>query len=491
MRQIGQELGVAYLLEGSVRRAGNTVRVTGQLIDARTEAHLWANKYDRDLRDIFSIQSELAQAIAAELKATLTPAEKKLFERRPTDNTAAYDLFLKARENRNTSGVGVTALQKQERLLQNAADLDPNFAVAWAELAFVDSRIYKVTMDNSPVLAQKAKAALDTAVRLAPDAPETIRALGEYAGDVRADNAEAVNRFEQLVRLQPNNADARWTLGVAQRESGEWAAAATNLRLATQLEPASLAYGWDLAGLLRAGHRYDEAITVHRRLLVLQPGNEKIAHALAMLTFEASGSTKEMDELVAGMPADSSDRLAWARTRGDFAEAIRLDRADPRSRSDDPSLNQISRVAEAALTLAAAGDRASARARLGNAPEKCRAQLLLTPENRRFWSWLGIMEAIRGNNDEARRCAHRAVEINSESVTRFGNPTNRLGEVWVLAWTGDKDGAIAELAQLFRTPFSWEWSVYHAKYGPWLEPLKGDPRFEALLNDPRNNAPLF
>ena len=195
LRQIGEELGVAYILEGSVRRAGKTVRVTGQLINARTDEHVWAKLYDRDLTDVFAIQSELAQAIATALQAAISPEEKSLIEQRPTDNIAAYELVLKSREWSNVPSAGRSELEESRRLLQRAIQLDPNYAIAYADLAhsyvFARFTTYPTAAD-----LKNSKDAIDTATRLAPGAPDVVRALGDYFYYVYSDFEHALEKYE-------------------------------------------------------------------------------------------------------------------------------------------------------------------------------------------------------------------------------------------------------------------------------------------------------
>ena len=180
IRQIGQELGVAWLLEGSVQRQGNKVRVTGQLINARTDEHVWAQSYDRDLTDLFAIQAELAQEIAGALKAALSPEEQTLLARRPTTIPAAYDLFLKAREiNRNGNDTR-EELENQEALLKSAVTLDPTSARIWAELATVHASLIFTFFDASAARLAKARAAIERAQQLEPDSPDVIGGLGTY-----------------------------------------------------------------------------------------------------------------------------------------------------------------------------------------------------------------------------------------------------------------------------------------------------------------------
>jgi len=500
LRQIGEELGVAYVLEGSVRRIGNKVRVTGQLIDARTDEHVWAKSYDRDLTDIFAIQAELAQAIAAALQAALSPQEKSLLERRPTENLAAYDLFLKARDLRNREGIGRTSMKKQETLLQSAVTLDPNFAAGWAEMTYACGLQYLNYYDHSDAMRSKATVARDNAVRLAPEAPEVIRAQGDYCYCVQHDYPGAIEHYQKLVRLQPNEPTVYWSIANVQRRWGRWAEAVASYRKGTQLDPRNTYISLELVNLLGSGRRYPEAIAEQRRGVALHPDTIRGRYILARISFLSCGSMRETQEFFAGLPKADHDsplvialRKDWAQTCGEFPEAIRLDRLQPYS-SDDPT-GRADESLTAAVTLAAQGDMTAARARLEDHPEKIRARLELDQTNPTLWRWLGQMEALLGHSEEAVRCARKAVELMPESLdTAVAGPGCSAALAFVYVWTGDKDRAIAEYSRLLRgTPggrFN-ELNVYMLRHGPWAFPLRDDPRFQALLADPKSNAPLF
>ena len=500
LRQIGEELRVAYILEGSVRRIGNKVRVTGQLIDARTDGHVWAKSYDRDLTDVFAIQSELAQAIATALQAALSPQEKALLERRPTANLAAYDLFLKAREVRNQGAITPNSLQKQATLLRSAVTLDPEFALAWAELNYTCGLGYLNFHDTTDRTRAEAKTAIENAVRLAPDEPSVIRSLGDFHYFLQRDYARAMEQYEKFARLQPNEPTVYYSIGNVRRRQGRWAEAAANYRKAVQLDPGDRRPARQLVNVLTFCRRYEEAITEQRRFVALWPDALDERYVLAMLHFKASGSAQEMTEFFAALPPEQREsdpvlsfRREWARISGDFAEAVRLS-ARHASFDDFPADSGVGAV-DAAVTLAAAGDRAAACARLPEVSANLRSRLELDPNNAVLWSELGKMEAILGHREEALRCVGRAMQLLPESLDALTGPGFRAALAFVHTWTGDKNAAIEEYARLLKgSPGGVirDWSNVHSlKHGPWAWPLRDDPRFQALLADPKNNAPLF
>src|SRR5947199_838982 len=235
-REIGKALGVATLLEGSVRRAGNRVRVNVQLINANNDEHIWAEDYDRDLTDVFAIQTDLAQKIASALQAKLSPNEKERFDRRPTQNPDAYLLFIQAHDYANRPDMLPDTSLKAEQLFEQATKLDPNFALAFAGLSMVESWLYH-SSDPVPARRKKARTAANEALRLQPDLPEGHLALGfsYYYGD--RDYERALAEFDVARGELPNESQAYLAIGAIQRRQGKWAESTANLEKAAALDP--------------------------------------------------------------------------------------------------------------------------------------------------------------------------------------------------------------------------------------------------------------
>src|SRR6266545_4431511 len=235
-REIGKVLGVATLLEGSVRRAGNRVRVSVQLINANNDEHIWAEDYDRDLTDVFAIQTDLAQKIASALQAKLSKSEKARIDRMPTQNPDAYLLFIQAHDYANRPDMFREASFKAEQLFEQAIKLDPNFAAAFAGLSKVESWIYH-SFEPTPARREKARFNADQALRLQPDLAEGHLALGfsYYYGD--RDYERALAEFEIAKRDLPNEAQAYMAIGAIQRRQGKWAQSTANLEKAAALDP--------------------------------------------------------------------------------------------------------------------------------------------------------------------------------------------------------------------------------------------------------------
>jgi TolB-like protein/cytochrome c-type biogenesis protein CcmH/NrfG len=494
MKQIASELGVTYILEGSVRRVGNKVRVTGQLIHAATDEHVWAQTYDRDLTDIFSIQSELSQQIAGALKAALSPEEKIFIARKPTTVSAAYDEYLKGRTTRNRSPTGSkAALASAEQSFQQAVNLDPEFAVAWGELAVVHALRIFWGHDVSPARRARGEEAIARAVRLAPEAPEVIRLAGTYAYYAHRDYAKATEQYEKVLRLQPNDPTGYMSLGLIQRRQGRWAESIINLRKAVELDPANVTYVRNLLSSARYGRRWDEARAMQQRLVALLPGQLREQCFMAQLDWEQTGSTQAVDQLMAALPAADREselgrffRAAWALNRDDYEEFKRLDALQPAYPDEvAPVLSAIT----AATYHYSRGDQAAARARIEPFVAAARAQVLSEPDNFRAVGTLGALEFFLGNTAEALRLARQSVDMMPESKDALDGPNGRYYLAAGYALAGEKDRALAELARLFTLPGGT--NVHATRADPAFFRLRSDPRFEALLNDPKNNQPLF
>ncbi len=487
LRQIGEELGVAFVLEGSVRRDGKKLRITGQLIRAGTDGYLWANKYDRELNDVFAIQSEIATAIAGELKAIILPREKKFIERRPTSNLVAYDLYLQERALRNLSS---KTPEERLSLLKAAVDLDPNFAEAWAGMAEILP--FGIRTGRFPESERGfAKTAVDTAVRLAPELPEVILAQGRYAWQTERDIPKAVELFERAANLFPNFSDAHIQLGRIYRAQGRFAAAVVSFSYAVRLDQSYRNAESSMRALLDAGRRYGELRDHLRRRLESDPANLRNRYELAKLLFLGTGSAREVDLLFSELTTEEADstearqlRASWLVRTGNFAGFKR--HSEISSNKQTQSVGASGRELNMAFFLAAQGNLLAARTELRGV-DAVRALRDRQPTLPIRWATLAQWEVLLGNNDEAFRCAQKARELATESLA-VASYESTLARVHT--WTGDKDRAIQEYARLLRVPFS-GLNVHEMKHDPAYAPLCGDPRFEALLNDQKNNAPLF
>jgi TolB-like protein/Tfp pilus assembly protein PilF len=490
IKEIGRELGVAYVLEGSVRREGNKVRVTGQLIDARTDEHVWAKAYDRDLNDIFAIQGELAQAIADALQSVLSPATKELIARRPTENTEAYDDYVKARQLRANQFLG--AQGPSTVLLEAAVRLDPKFAQAWAELGSRRAFAYFNDAHTDAQLRQ-AKEAIDTATSLAPDDPAVIEGAGDFYYYAHRDYVRATEQYMRLAELRPNDASVFESLGLIQRREGRFPEAMENLLRGMKLDPANREYESSYIEVLAAVRRYDEALTLAKKLLAENPGNLEMLAASAVLSFEANGSKAELEEVLHREVPSGADRATVLYLQrgasvvsGNWAEFKRLDGLQRYydGNGQDPRCDQD---VNAAQNFAESGDMDAARKRAAEAMVLLKAAVAQQPENSDLWSGISLAHAILGEKEEALSAGQKAMELLPTSRDAVQGPSFELGYAIVLAWVGEKDRALVEFQRLLGVPYGA--NVYLGRV--FGRPLHGDPRYEAMLSDPKNNAPLY
>jgi TolB-like protein/Flp pilus assembly protein TadD len=490
IKEIGRELGVAYVLEGSVRREGNKVRVTGQLIDARTDEHVWAKAYDRDLNDIFAIQGELAQAIADALQSVLSPATKELLARRPTENTEAYDDYVKARQIR--AGRFLGAQEASTALLEAAVRLDPKFAPAWAELGSRRAFAYFNDQHTDEQLRQ-AKEAIDTATSLAPDDPAVIEGAGDFYYYAHRDYVRATEQYMRLAQLRPNDASVFESLGLIQRREGRFPEAIENLRRGMALDPTNLGYVSSYLEVLNSVRRYDEYHALLGKELAANPDNLELVAVSAVSAFTSSGSKSELQDFLHRPVPDGADRAVVlylkkgaAAVIGDWEEFKRLDGLQRYydGNGQDPRCDQD---ANAAQDLAESGDMDAARKRASEALVLLKAAEAQQPENADLWSGISLAYALLGEKEEAISAGQKAMELLPTSRDAVQGPSIETGYALTLAWVGETDQALAIFQRLLGVPYGA--NVYLGR--TFGRPLHGDPRYEAMLNDPKNNAPIY
>jgi TolB-like protein/cytochrome c-type biogenesis protein CcmH/NrfG len=487
IRQIAQELGVTYVLEGSVRRAGNKVRVTGQLIRAATDEHVWAKAYDRELSDIFAIQEALATEIAGALKTAITPQQKEIIAGRATNNVEAYNNHLKARDIVLWSGINRATMPDLDRLLQSAVQLDPNFVPAWLTLARVNFEYYRsatVGGDRNRLMA--AQTALAQATRLAPDDPAVIHEQGR-AAEANNDLANARKFFTRALQLDPRNVEILISLGVLAGNERIWTESMGYIRRAQALDPRNPIVLWAGYNALLNLRQWDQAGQNARLLVELQPDSLDAAFALAVVPFFATGSRKETEVLLARLtpeqqldPKVIAAKFNWYYHQiGDAKAYVELsDR-----QGTDLNFSDADSTMQYAEALCALGQRDRAAALVRPVHDQLKAKLAADPSDLRVLSSLSYAQALMGDHDGALASIDRllaAVPTVPQRLQFFIQANAGI----VYGWIGEKDKAVDQLAPLLALPIQATSSVYGLHEDIDFSPLRGFPRWEKLLAEP-------
>src|SRR5260221_1985468 len=317
LTEIGRALGVANLLEGTVRREGNRVRISTRLIHAETADALWAETYDRDLTDIFAIQSEIAQTVADRLRAKLSPAEKKIIEERPTDDLVAYDLYLQAKGMNVFFGPGDQreAFLKQVSLLSEATCRDPGFGLAYCLLAHANGFFYQAFYDHTPERRAQAEAAVNEAMRLRPDLVETRLALADYLYRVERDYERARTQLAIVQQISPNNTEALTYLSTIDRRQGRWEDATKYLEKATDLDPENFEALGELAAHCSFARNYRCAERAWERILKLRPDDQNMRLMRALCLWGENADLNLLHSALAVPFSDASSDFVGARFR--------------------------------------------------------------------------------------------------------------------------------------------------------------------------------
>jgi TolB-like protein/Flp pilus assembly protein TadD len=491
-REIGKALGVATLLEGSVRRIGNRVRVNVQLIDASNDEHIWAEDYDRDLTDVFAIQTDLAQKIASALQAKLSPTEKARLDNRPTQNPDAYLLFVQAHDYANRTDMFRDTSLKAEQLFEQATKLDPNFAAAFAGLSMVESWAYH-SFDPLPARREKARTAANEALRLQPDLPEAHLALGfsYYYGD--RDYERALAEFEIAKRGLPNEAQAYMAIGAIQRRQGRWVESTANLEKAAELDPKNSSVLVNLGYNYMATRNFEAADKIFDRGIEAAPesfGSRALKSELAIRwKGDLSVAEKELASVPPGVDPQglvTLGRVGVLTLQRRFPEALQV----IQQFREETLIGQITAPCPKAFLEGTLylyqGDKAKAQAAFERARIVAEQLVRESPEDAGRHAMLGQIFARLGQKDAAIAEGKRAVELLPESQDAFDGPgvTAELAQIY--AWTGELDQAFGLLNHLLTTPNGI--TVPILKLDPIWDPLRKDPRFEKLASTAPDTA---
>jgi len=488
VREIGKALGVGAVLEGSVRRVGNRVRVNVQLICTDTDEHLWAEDYDRELTDVFAIQTDLAQKIAEALQAKLSPGEKSRMERKPTENGEAYLAFVQA-QNLGCTVEDFDKLKQSEQLYERAVQLDPNFALALARSSLLQSWIVH-TFDRTPERREKARALAERALQLQPDLPEAHLALGSsyYYGDNNYD--AALKEFEIAQRGLPNESEVYLSLAAIQRRQGKWAESTANFEKAVSLNPKDIWPLQNLAYNYQMLRNFDKANATINRALALDPTALSLLEVKSKLAIAEKGDFTVVEKAFAAaksIPMTNEQKLRTASAR---ADTFLLERKPSEALQEAENLpDDLLAGLPGALggkyyvigfARKALRDDAGARAAFEKARGAVEEQLKRSPDVADLHIQLAKVLAQLNRRDAALAEARRASELQPESKDAFGGPEITEGVAQVYAILGENGPAIEILDELLSRPSNV--TVQGLKINPTWDALRNDPGFQALLS---------
>jgi TolB-like protein/Flp pilus assembly protein TadD len=491
LREIAQALGVSHILEGSVRRANEKVRVTAQLIDARTDAQMWADTYDRDLADVFAIQSEIAKTIAAQLQAKLSPTEKAAIEEPPTKDIAAHDLYVQAKLLYASSSFNSRRsenLLEAAGLLDQAVARDPDFLLAYCLLSETHSLLYSFGLDHTPARRALADGAVAAAARLRPDAGETHFARADYFYRCNLDYDRARSELALAQRALPNNAQVFALTGYIDRRESRWNESTRNLERALELDPRNWLYLQQIALSYEFLRRFSDMAAVLDRVLAILPDDIETRIPRAAIDLEWRADTRPLHETV-----DSIIKQNPAAARG-FAPyliwlALSERDTEAAKRSYDAMPPQGTNINQLVFPIAfwkgvvarTQGDAVAARDAFSVARQQVEHTVHEQPGYGPALCVLGLIDAGLGRKEDAISEGRKACEL----LPLTKEATNGIHIIEFLAviyaWTGEKDLAIQQLRTALQHPGLVNYG--QLKLHPFWDPLRGDPRFEKIVAD--------
>jgi TolB-like protein/integral membrane sensor domain MASE1/class 3 adenylate cyclase/Tfp pilus assembly protein PilF len=488
LREIGQQLGVANVVEGSIQRAGNRVRVNAKLVDAHTDRELWAQTYDRDLADVFAIQSEIAKAIAEQLQANLSPREENAIERPPTSDITAFGLYTRAKNLLLTSfsSAGKAKLLQAADLLNQAVAHDPSFFQAYCQLAQTHDRLYHLGYDHTPARLASAESAIQAAFRLRPNAGEThlARAQNLYRGYL--DYKGALAELEVAGQTLPNDPGVFELKGYIERRQGRWEESTRDLERAIDLDPRNFYTLQQIATSYGVLRRYAEQTSVLDRALAVELNDANIKVALASVEFHWKANTRPLHQTIdsiraanpSALPSVVNDWLSCALAERDVAAAKNALNAFGETPLTDYAVHLTRSVIDGVLARMGKDD-GKARSAFTAARAEQEKTVQAQPNYGPALCALGLIDAGLGRKEQALREGRRAVELLPVEKDAINGPLMIEYLAMIAAWVGDRDLACEQLASAIRPPSTVSYG--QLKLLPFWDPLRGDPRFEKIV----------
>jgi TolB-like protein/Flp pilus assembly protein TadD len=497
LREIGEALGVAYVLEGTVRRDVNRVRINAQLIDARTDLHVWNDTYDREITDLFAFQTELARRIAFALRANISPSEKASLQVHPTSDLEAYDLFLRARDLFRWSGSGDPRENGERalRLLDEAIARDPHFALAYCLISRFHGELYWFGFDRSRERLAQAKIAADTAMRLQPDSSDVRLALAYYYYYGYHDYELARTELAIAHAAAPNDAEAWDALAAIDRRQNRWEVALSNFEKAKELDPRNASVLWNLAETYACLGRNEEAAAAFAKGIEVNPEAHLFTIAKAAIPLRTQGDIAPLRAALDQIPPDfdpgggvTNIALRVCLMARDYAGAERRLRESRCERFNDIGVGGPAAIVDGyafprawyeGLVARGRGDNEAAGSAFQSAQRIVEADLAKAPDDAKLVAMFGLVQAMNGRHEKAIEAGRRAVELLPISRDAYDGPLIAIKLAVIYAHAGESERACKLISELLPIPngptpgtlgIEREW-----------DPLRGDPSFEKLL----------
>jgi TolB-like protein/class 3 adenylate cyclase len=486
-REIGKQLGVAHLLEGSVQRAANRIRVNAQLIDARTDAQLWGQTYDADLADIFAIQSKIAETIVDQLRAKLSPTEKAAIEKPPTKDLTAYELYLRGQALYADTTANIPATEKLPRaasLLEEAVVRDPQFLLAWCLLSRVHGDIYFEGYDHTVSRRELANAAVQTALRVDPDAGEGHLALAQYYYHGLRDYESARRELSIARHTLPNNAEVFEYTGYIGRRDGRWEEATYDLERALELDPRSFLILQQLAVTYSWQRQYADQARVLDRALVIVPGDPVTRVVRAGIALDWHADITPFQTTLAAVIAEDPkvardvDDPFWSLCERNTAASARMLKHYP-SEGEVTMGVTFPHAYWEGVVARCEGD--LPKAQIAFTAARAEIEKIVAKESQfaGALSLLAMIDAGLGRKEEALREGRRACELLPPSKDAIDGVNLDVNLAQIYAWTNEKDLAISQIARIERAPNNLSYGLL--KLHPYWDSLRSDPRFELIV----------
>jgi TolB-like protein/Tfp pilus assembly protein PilF len=495
LAQIANQLGVVNILEGSVRKAADQVRVNVQLIDVQTRSHLWADTYDRKLTDIVAVESEIARGIAESLQVKLTAREAQALSANPTNNLDAYEAYLRGLAFDARSAYSNDAQRRAIDSYERAVQIDPTFALAWARLSRADAALYFIRADQTPVRRDAARRALENAQELDPNLPETQLALGYYQYWVLRDYGLAENTFGLLRKMLPGSSDILYALGLVTRRQANWDKSLAYLEQALMLDPRNAEVLSNTAWTYALVRRFPAALKLYDRALEITPNDSDLITVKAGI-YQAEGKLKEAAQLLSEMNVQSPiqpfiTKITQLRLERNYAEAIRLLQARQTqfhfASQIDKSTNEVILAFMQRLAGDAVGVKTAAQEARNTVKPLCENQ----PDNSFFAQQLALANSAFGDKEGALKEAERAITLLPSAKDPLSGPTREEVLALIQMMFGESSRPVSTLSRLLQTPYiSWLYGPLPAtpallRLDPMWDPLRTDRVFQKLCEEKR------